>query len=151
MVVERMGLAQFMDLSTFFTGRGEQKRVHRVSLCCFAKSWLMIIPSALLLRRARALIFCCDLRPTRKTLNVMDGDLILRIVPHGTGEESTVSKKDMLCISKDLGIRRVLQDSAAAGRARNPVPESRGQGVRGRSGVQVLGRYGIWMGSGQWQ
>ena len=91
----------------------------------------MIIPSVPLSRRAHALIFHCDFRPTRKTLNVTDGDLILRMVPQSTGEESTVSKKDMLCISRGLGTRRVLQDSAAAGQIRNPVSESQGRDARG--------------------
>ena len=145
MVVEQMGPAWFMEPSTFLMGRGEWS----MCLCCLAKLWLMIIPFVPLLRKARALIFHCDFRPTRKTLNVIEGDLILQMILRGTEEESTVSKKDMLCISKGLGTRRVLQDSAAAGQTRNPGLKSRGRDERGQSGVWVLGKCKRWTGPGR--
>ena len=54
----------------------------------------MIISSALLLRRAEALIVLWDHWPTRKTLSVTEGDLIFLIVPLGIGSELMVSRSD---------------------------------------------------------
>jgi hypothetical protein len=54
----------------------------------------MIIPSALLSRRAEALISLADRCLTRDTLSVTEGDLILQMVPLGTGSESRVSRKE---------------------------------------------------------
>jgi hypothetical protein len=101
------------------TGRGNL-RVRRVRLCRCAKSWLMIIPSAPLSRRAEALISLADRCPTRDTLSVTEGDLILRMVPLGTGSESRVSKREILRTSSGSYRSRVLQYSAFVGRSRNP-------------------------------
>ena len=53
----------------------------------------MMIPSAPLSRSALALISRPDLRPTRVTLSVIEGNHLFRIVSLGTGSESMVSSK----------------------------------------------------------
>ena len=53
----------------------------------------MIILSAPLSRRARALIFFLDCFPIKETLRVIEGDCISRMVSLGTGSESSVSNR----------------------------------------------------------
>ena len=80
----------------------------------------MIIPSAPLSSRARALISLPDILPTRVTLSVIEGDRIFRIVSPGTGSESNVSSKENRFTKLDLAKTVVLTDSAAVGRPKNP-------------------------------
>ena len=63
------------------------------------------------------------------------GDLIFRIVPLGTGSESTVSNRDISRTNNVSGFL-VLQDSAAIGPTRNPDCRYQGQDGRGQSGVR---------------
>ena len=79
----------------------------------------MIIPSAPLSSRARALISRPDFFPTRVTLSVIDGDHLFRIVSPGTGSESTVSSKEYR-FTRQLDILKVLSDSATVGHFKNP-------------------------------
>ena len=84
-----------------------------------AKSWSMMIPSAPLSNRARALISCPDIFPTRVTLRVIEGDRLLRIVSPGTGSESMVSNREDLFMRNEH-IQKVLSDSATEGHIKNP-------------------------------
>ena len=107
--------------------------MRRVSLFLWAKSWSMIMPSAPLSRRAVALIVDLDRCPTRKTLSETEGDRILRMVPLGTGSESTVCRRE--AFRSDISTDRILQDSARVGDTRNPGFRSPGQDGKGQSGV----------------
>jgi len=133
-VVKRIGPERLREPSTLQTFSGE-RRVRSVRLLFLAKEWFMIIPSAPLSRRARALIVLWDFCPTRKTLSVTEGDLIFRIVPLGTGSESIVSNKEISRRDTDLENNKVLHDSAAVGLFRNPDCRRQGQDGRGQSGV----------------
>ena len=64
-----------------------------------------------------------------------EGDLIIQIVPLGTGSESTVSNRDISRMNNDSAGLLVLQDSAAVGLIRNPDCQYQGQDGRGQSGV----------------
>ena len=66
---------------------------------------------------------------------VTEGDLILRIVPLGTGSESIVSNKDNSRRDRDSEKTKVLQDSAAGGLTRNPDYQHQDQDARGQSDV----------------
>ena len=105
--------------STFFTGSG-LTRVHKVRLFVLAKSSSMMIPSAPLSSRVRALISCPDFFPTRVTLSVIEGDRLFRIVSPGTGSESNVSSSENLFTKLDLDNCKVPTDSAAEGHFKNP-------------------------------
>ena len=87
----------FKEPSTFLTGNGV-RRVRSVKAFLTAKSWLMIIPSAPLSRRARALICLPDCFPIKDTLIITERERILHIVPRGTGSESSVLNKVMFLI-----------------------------------------------------
>src|ERR1700691_1410256 len=117
-VVYRTAPLLFGVPSTFLTGRGVT-RVRNVNLFLVAKSLSMIIPSAPLSSRARALISRPDFFPTRVTLSVIDGDRLFRIVSPGTGSESTVSSKEYR-FTRQLDILKVLSDSATVGHFKNP-------------------------------
>ena len=83
---------RLFELSTFRTGSGVL-RCHSLRPCLVANVKFMIIPSAPLSISAQALIsepVCCPIKETRR---VIEGLLILRIVPLGTGFESTVSNR----------------------------------------------------------
>ena len=84
-----------------------------------AKSWSMMIPSAPLSSRVRALISRPDVFPTRVTLRVIEGDRLLRIVSPGTGSESMVSNREDLFMRNER-IQMVLSDSATEGHIKNP-------------------------------
>ena len=71
-----------------------------------------------------------------------EGDLIFRIVPLGTGSESTVSNRDISRMNNDARFL-VLLDSAAVGLTRNPDCEYQGQDGRGQSGVRGWCKDGI--------
>ena len=73
---------------------------------------------------------------------MIEGDLIFRIVPLGTGSESTISNRDISRMNNDSGFL-VLQDSAAVGLIRNPDCQHQGQDGRGRSGVRGWRKDGI--------
>ena len=92
MVECRTAPCWFGDPSTFCTGMGLVS-VRKVSLFLCAKRWSIIIPSAPLSSKARALISRPDTCPTSVTLSVIDGERIFRIVSRGTGSESKVSSK----------------------------------------------------------
>ena len=80
------------DLSTFRTGSGVLS-CRNVRPCLVVNVEFMIIPSAPLSISARALIsepVCCPIKETRK---VIEGLLILRIVPLGIGFKSIVSNR----------------------------------------------------------
>ena len=138
MVEKRIGPERFREPSTFRTFSGE-RRVRRVRLLFRAKDWFIIMPSAPLSRRARALIVFWDFCPTRETLSVTEGDLIFRIVPLGTGSESIVSNKESSWRDTDPENNKVLHDSAAVGLFRNPDYRHLGQDEKCQSGV--LGYY----------
>ena len=133
-MVKRIGPERLREPSTLRTFSGEQ-RVRSVRLLFLAKEWFMIIPSAPLSRRARALIVLWDFCPTRETLSVTEGDLIFRIVPLGTGSESIVSNKEISRRDTDPENKEVLHDSAAVGPFRNPDCQCQGQDEKCQSGV----------------
>jgi hypothetical protein len=80
----------------------------------------MMIPSAPLSSRARALISRFDFFPTRVTLSVIEGDHIFRIVSLGTGSESMVSSKENRFTKLGVFSTVVLTDSTTVGRFKNP-------------------------------
>ena len=90
----------------------------------------MMMPSAPLSNRARALISLPVFLPTRVTLSVIEGDRLFRIVSPGTGSESSVSSREYLFIKLELDNRKVLTDSAAVGHFKNPLElvQSEGEG-----------------------
>jgi hypothetical protein len=126
-VVERTAPDLLLDLSTFRTGSGVLS-CRKVRPCFVAKLELMIIPSAPLSTRVRALISLPECFPIRDTRSVIEGLLIFLIVPLGTGSESTVSNKVTLRIS-NWGSRGVPIDSAAIEPVKNPW-DQQGIGVR---------------------
>jgi hypothetical protein len=79
----------------------------------------MMIPSAPLSSRARALISRFDFFSTRVTLSVIDGDHIFRIVSPGIGSESMVSSKENRFTKFGVFSTVVLTDSATVGRFKN--------------------------------
>src|SRR6267154_5885083 len=99
MVVEETALALLLEPSTFWTGRGFLSCC-RVSLWHFAKLELIIIPSAPLFNSVHALISLPECFPTRDTQSVIEGLLIFRIVPLGTGSELMVSNNFTFWTSK---------------------------------------------------
>jgi hypothetical protein len=80
----------------------------------------MMIPSAPLSSRVRALISRFDFFPTRVTLSVIEGDHIFRIVSPGTGSESMVSSKENRFTKLGVFSTIVLTDSATVGQFKNP-------------------------------
>jgi hypothetical protein len=80
----------------------------------------MMIPSAPLSSRVRALISWFDFFPTRVTLSVIKGDRIFCIVSPGTGSESTVSSKENRFTKLGVFSTVVLTDSATVGQFKNP-------------------------------
>ena len=80
----------------------------------------MMIPSAPLSSRARALISQPVFFPTRVTLSVIEGDRLFRIVSPGTISESNVSSNGILSVKHDLAIPNIPTDNAAEGRFKNP-------------------------------
>ena len=80
----------------------------------------MMIPSAPLSSRARALISRPDFFPTRDTLSVIEGEHIFRIVSLGTGSESMVSSKVNRLTKLGVFTTAALTDSAAVERFKNP-------------------------------
>jgi hypothetical protein len=80
----------------------------------------MMIPSAPLSSRARALISQFDFFPTRVTLSVIEGDRIFCIVSPGTGSESMVSSKENRFTKLGVFSTVVLTDSATVGQFKNP-------------------------------
>src|SRR5712672_2137132 len=129
MVMKRIGPELFKVPSTFRTGSGV-RRVRRVREWFLAKVESIIIPSALLSRRALALIFLPDCIPTRRTLRVTEGDCIFRMVPLGTGSESRVPRKVMRHMEGREGERKVREDSVTARLTRNPGSQDRDWGCR---------------------
>ena len=97
--MEETAPALLLEPSTFLTGRGFLS-CHRVSSWRFAKLELMIIPSVPLSNSVRALISLPECFPTRDTQSIIEGLLIFRIVPLGTGSELTVSNNFTFWTSK---------------------------------------------------
>jgi hypothetical protein len=81
---------------------------------------LIIIPSALLSSKADALISRAEDFPTRDMRIVIEGERIFRMVPLGTGSESSVSRKITCCTDGGSGTKRVLHDSVVVGPTGNP-------------------------------
>ena len=80
----------------------------------------MIIPSAPLSSRARALISRPVLFPTKVTLSVIEGARLFLIVSPGTGSESNVSSREWLFIKQGLDDCGVPADSATVEHIKNP-------------------------------
>ena len=80
----------------------------------------MMIPSAPLSSRARALISWPVFFPTRVTLSVIEGDHLFRIVSPGTGSESNISSNGILSLKHDLAIPNIPTDNVAEGWFKNP-------------------------------